>query len=157
MTLDELLDAVKARHSLASERALSRFTGLSNNAIFQYRHHRAWPSDDNAVMLAELAGLDPTHVLIQLAIWRTEGSARLTWQRALTQLQKIASIVLVATVFSAATLDVAKSSEEQPVNCLTRKEGIFYIMQYMDMGRGVKQAPPRLASAALRPAPSGLR
>lgn len=71
MTVDDYIDAARARSGLPSDRQLGVHLGLSSGALNQWRTRRAWPSDDHMIRLAELAGLDPLAALIDLNRWRT--------------------------------------------------------------------------------------
>lgn len=72
ITLDKYLGTAKAARSFSSDRQLAEALGLNATAVNGWRKRRAWPSDDSAVKVAELAGLDPEAALIDLNIWRAK-------------------------------------------------------------------------------------
>lgn len=69
-TIDNYLDAARARHSIASDRELGRRLGLSKGAVNHYRMGHSYPDDGTMLELARLALVDPSQALIDLNIWR---------------------------------------------------------------------------------------
>lgn len=69
MTLDDYIDAAKARNDLHSDNALNRYIGFSGNACHTWRTGKSLPTPDSIVTLAELAGLDPHLALVDLGLW----------------------------------------------------------------------------------------
>ena len=75
-TIDEYMDAAKARLGIHTDTGLARALGAGHGNPSHWRHRRAHPGDDVMVRLAELAGRDPATALIHLNIWRAMSTAR---------------------------------------------------------------------------------
>lgn len=66
MTIDELLDKAKTRSNLPSDYALAKAMGIERQIISQWRKGRRHPSNEEAVQLATLAGLEEMQVIAQI-------------------------------------------------------------------------------------------
>lgn len=77
-TINEYLDDAKAVQGLKSDRELSRRLSSDGNIVnvFYYRRRNGWPTPDNMVTIAEMAGHDPAIAIIQLHIWREKEIVR---------------------------------------------------------------------------------
>lgn len=71
-TVDDYMDAARARAGLRSDRQLAISLGIEPTSACAWRTKRAWPADHQMVRLAELAGADPDVALVDLNIWRTK-------------------------------------------------------------------------------------
>ena len=84
-SIDDYLNAARARLSLDSDRALDRALEFRSTSVSFYRRKKALPSETVMINLAILAGVDPALALIDLAMWRAEarqdGHALTVWQR----------------------------------------------------------------------------
>lgn len=88
-TVDWYIDRAMIRSGAPSERQLSGRLGLAHNSLTNYRTHRAWPSDQAMIALADLAGIDPDVALMDLNRWRTKSdAARDRYERLATLLEK---------------------------------------------------------------------
>ena len=82
-TTVEYLDALRARHNLPSDYALSKLLNLTRSAVSSYRTGRTYFDDETAMRVAELLDLDPAHVLSIIAAERTKSEkVKKAWQRA---------------------------------------------------------------------------
>lgn len=63
MTIIELLDQAKNRANLKSDYALSKAMGVHTGTVANWRKGRQHPSDEEAVQLAALAGLEEMKVI----------------------------------------------------------------------------------------------
>src|SRR3990167_10061762 len=109
MTIDDYMDAARARHGLNSDRQLARQIGLSAPSVNSWRTKRAWPDDETMVRLADLAGIDLERALTDLNHWRAGPKARPIYERILARLTA-ALIVLGVAIPSPAS---AMPSQEQ--------------------------------------------
>ena len=100
MDLIGYLDAARARAGLASDRQLAGALGLSQGAVFHFRHRRAFPADDVMIRLAQLAGVEPERALLDLNIWRTEGTPAASFYRQLLMSLSTAAAILLSIVYS---------------------------------------------------------
>lgn len=80
-TIDDYIDAAKARLGIGSDRELSRrlFGRPESNVVGKWRTRRAFPRQKNMVALAELAGLPVSEALRDLSQWRTQERTREAW------------------------------------------------------------------------------
>ncbi len=88
MNIEQLLDLARVGARVDSDRQLARRISLrSVGNVHYWRSGKGLPSDDHMLKLCELAGIKPEVGLIYLNIWRTGGSARTTYRRALKMLE----------------------------------------------------------------------
>lgn len=74
----EFLDAVKAKHCLVSDYALSKKLDVGQSCVTHYRKKRSFLDDDMAVKVAELLGLEVAYVLACVHAERAERSKNAT-------------------------------------------------------------------------------
>lgn len=78
----ELLTAAKAAQGIPSNYRLARVLGVTDNTLNNWQAGRVAPGDAQAVRLAQMAGIDPAHVLARLAAERAKDDAsRAVWQQ----------------------------------------------------------------------------
>lgn len=100
MLLSEYLDRARANHGLRSDRELGRLLGFQGAAISQWRSKRSWPTEENMVRLADLAGVERQQAIIELAMWRAASpEVRSTYEAIRDALAKTGSLVAVAAIF----------------------------------------------------------
>lgn len=68
MDISELLDKAKNRANLPSDYALAKVLGLSAGNLSNIRKSKAHPSNEVAVKLATLAGLDEMQVIAEIEL-----------------------------------------------------------------------------------------
>ncbi len=88
MTLDELLNRVKAVTGLTSNRQIAQRLDISPNNLSSWKRGICHPSDDTVMALCNLAGEPPEPWLIALNQWRNTGPTRQVYrniERALNQ------------------------------------------------------------------------
>ena len=96
-TIDEVLDAVKARHGLTSDYKLAMFLGLGDANIRNYRHGRSLPDEVHCQKLAEALGEPPFVLVAEIQAQRARSTdARRLWEMMATQLRHAVAAVLVA-------------------------------------------------------------
>lgn len=66
MTINELLDQAKKRANLPSDYALAKAIGVQTGIVSHWRKSKRHPSDEEAVQLATLAGIDEMQVIAQI-------------------------------------------------------------------------------------------
>lgn len=87
-TVNELLDAVKARHGIGSDYKLARFLGLTEGAVRNYRHMRSMPDELACVKIAGALDLDGDVLAAQVQAQRArDEETRAFWQRIAARLQ----------------------------------------------------------------------
>jgi len=88
-TINNYLDAAKARAGIKSDRQLSFVLGYSSGApICKQRKEHEWPSPEVMLRLAGLAGIDPEIALQELNVWRSAEPARAVYARTLRRIAR---------------------------------------------------------------------
>jgi len=94
-----LIDQARARNGLSSDRRLDMLFGFSGSGVNQWRRGKAWPSDEAAVKLAELAGVDPEALVLRIhqaaAAERGEQRAAAFWRALAEKVSKTAAALLI--------------------------------------------------------------
>ncbi len=78
-TLDDYLNLIRLRHKMASDRSVAIKLGISQATISDWRRLKKWPTDESMVKIAREAGMDVPVALVNLAYWKSTGSARNAW------------------------------------------------------------------------------
>lgn len=100
-TINEYLDAAKARANIASDTRLGAALGQNHAWAHMIRAGKSLPSEDAMMRLAALAGISPDIALLDLARERAKDPAvRSAWANIL---QRIAVAVVVALLPVGAT------------------------------------------------------
>lgn len=95
-TTIEFLDAVKAKHCLTSDYALSKFLCESNQRISNYRVKRSFLDDSMAVKVAEALEIDPLYVIASVHAERAKKETeKKVWTDILEKLGGIAASVVI--------------------------------------------------------------
>ena len=96
MDTNELLDAVKTRHGIPSDYALSQALGMSRQGVRALRESGL--SDARAVQIASLLELDPARVLAWVHAERAQDPAvRKVWEKLA---KSLAACVMVAALWA---------------------------------------------------------
>lgn len=135
-TIDDYVDAARARIGATSDRQLATRMGLKSSAIPCWRTRRTWPRDDTMLQLAELAGMPAEQALLDLGMWRTEGRTAEVYRRIAERLARTAAALLP---FAVAAYTVAGTEKVQSniVNCM------LYIMSNYVFIRSSRGFPSR--------------
>ena len=83
MTLSELLRSALDRVDGRSRRSLARRLGVHHETVRAYENGRALPTEETIMKLCAITGTSIEEALLNLNIWRTEGSARAVYSRIL--------------------------------------------------------------------------
>lgn len=113
LTTNGLLDAAKRSQGIPSEYRLCRVLGITDNALYNYRHGRT-PDDERARRLAEIAGLHVGFVLVCMAAERAKDDE--TRRHLLDVAQTIAAVHPSQTVDILSTPSGALNRLEMPMN-----------------------------------------
>lgn len=132
LVVDDYLDLAKSEQNLSSDRELSKFLGLSQNAVNYYRTKRSWPSDNTMVTLVDICFPDATEseleerrliALLQLNEWRTEGKSQGVYRAMATRLAgTLAAIPLVITLGLPSGVGETKAEQSNLIN----KHSVYY-------------------------------
>lgn len=97
-TLD-LLTALKAAHGAASDYRIAKILGIKQQTISNWKSGRSTMSDEVGIRAAELLGLDPDLVLVDLHIEREQGNvASPVWQSIRDRLEMAVAPAVVGLV-----------------------------------------------------------
>lgn len=101
MSSNGFLDAVKARHGLATDYRLAKFLGWSPQRIYGYRHRGRELDDEACVEIARALDLPPEYVLAEIAAERAKSpETALYWRKAARLLKAgTAASMLAAVLF----------------------------------------------------------
>lgn len=110
ITVESVLNRIQERHSLKSDYAISKLTGLSAQVISNWRHGRSFPDEKMCGILAQAAGIDPLVLAASMQAQRSKTEeARSLWAMVAERLQMVPQVlaaaffaVLFATSFIAA-------------------------------------------------------
>ncbi|WP_341921868.1 hypothetical protein [Polaromonas sp. YR568] len=99
-SVNQLLDAIKKKHGLASDYKLSLFTGIREQSLSNYRHGRTFPDAAACLKIAELLDLDAGLLIVEMEARRTKDEpTRQVWQNLAQRLQMgFASCKLLALI-----------------------------------------------------------
>lgn len=128
-TVDQLLDAIKARHKIGSDYKLAQYLGMTDSAIRNYRHKRSLPDEVACVKIAQALDLDGEVLAAQVQSMRArDEETRAFWQRLAARLQA-GAVHLVALVAVALVGIVSSPSAHAVVTSpAVEKQGSLYIM-----------------------------
>lgn len=106
--INEVLDAVKARHGLTSDYKLAMFLGLGDANVRNYRHGRSLPDEKHCAKIAEALGEPPYVLIAEMQAHRARTTeARSLWEQLANQLRH--AVAAVMFVVGAAMLVIAGS------------------------------------------------
>ncbi|WP_283131798.1 DUF3693 domain-containing protein [Enterovibrio norvegicus] len=87
MFINQLLDAYKQAKNYVQDKQIAADLGLTSSRISEMRKGKRYVSDSEAVILAEVAGLDVEQVLIKLAADKSkDAKAHTAWTNILAKL-----------------------------------------------------------------------
>ncbi len=74
MNTKQYLQAAKARLGITSDYALAARLGITRSGISQYQSGKNTMGDETALKIAEILGIDPGKVLLDMAVERSKSS-----------------------------------------------------------------------------------
>jgi transcriptional regulator with XRE-family HTH domain len=129
-TVDELLDAVKARHKIGSDYKLAQFLGMTDSAIRNYRHKRSLPDEVACVKIAQALEIDGDVLAAQIQSQRArDDETKAFWQRLAVRLQSgavHASVLVGVAMVSIA--GYAPNAEATALSPAEKQSCSLYIM-----------------------------
>lgn len=97
ITVETVLNRIQERHSLKSDYAISKLTGLSTQVISNWRHGRSLPDEKMCGILAEAAGIDPLVLAASMQSQRSKTEeARSLWAMVAERLQMVPQVLAAA-------------------------------------------------------------
>lgn len=91
LTVDHVLDTIRARHSLKSDYQLCKLTDISTPLVSGWRHGKSLPDERMCKRLAEAAGIDPLVLAASMQAQRSKtDEARTLWEAIAERLQTAA-------------------------------------------------------------------
>ena len=136
MDMDKLIEQAKTRANLPSDYALAKALGIQTGIVANWRKGKRHPSNQEAIQLATLAGLDEMQVIaeIELRTANTEKKKEF-WQQFLEHRSHAATISAIALGLSilatpqpgeAAVLQLQNYSEIQANFFINNQSNIHY-------------------------------
>lgn len=96
MNTIELLTRLKAAHNGASDYRMAKILGVSHQTVYHWKAGRSLMSNEVGIRAAELLGLDPAKVVIDLEIERNEGNSTSPfWKELKDRIEMAAAPVVV--------------------------------------------------------------
>lgn len=128
-TVDQLLDAVKARHKIGSDYKLAQFLGMTDSAIRNYRHKRSMPDEVACVKIAQALDLDGDVLAAQIQAQRArDEETKAFWRRLAARLESGAVHVAVLVAIALAGFTSTPNAEASTLSADASKGGRLYIM-----------------------------
>lgn len=116
-TTIEFLDAVKAKHGITSDYALSPVLGITRSAISKFRNGKDFLGGETAVKVAILLDIDPGIVLAAVAAERAKTEAeKAAWKSIYEKLGGIAAGLVVALALGSSPTPSFAEQEQNPFN-----------------------------------------
>jgi len=96
-TVNEVLDAVKARNGITSDYKLAMFLGIGDGNLRNYRHGRSLPDEKACERIAAALGEQPFVLLAEMQAQRSRTTeARSLWEQLANQLRHAVAAVMMA-------------------------------------------------------------
>lgn len=124
MNINELLDLAKNRANLQSDYALAKALGIQGGIIAHWRKERRHPSNEEAVQLATLAGLDEMRVIAEIELRTAKNDKKKAfWQHYIESRSIAACLTMTALACTIIlTPEPAEASILQLQNYSVKKE-----------------------------------
>lgn len=134
ITLDYVIDRIKERHSLKSDYAVCKHTGIGMTVLSNWRNGRSLPDERMCQKLADAAGLDPLVLAASMQAQRSKTEeARSMWAMIAERLQMAspgvaAALLSVAAASSFVADDAyAASATEDTSAALTSVDKLYIV------------------------------
>lgn len=128
-TVDQLLDAVKARHKITSDYKLAQYLGMTDSAIRNYRHKRSLPDEVACVKIAQALNLDGDVLAAQIQAQRArDADTKAFWRRLAARLEAGAVHVAVLVAVCLVGFTSTPNAEASTLSADASKDGRLYIM-----------------------------
>lgn len=103
MEITEIIERAKAKADLASDYALAKAMGIERQVISQWRGGKRHPSNEEAVQLATLAGLDEMQVIAEIELRTAKNEKKKAfWQHYIESRGVAACVTMTALACSIA-------------------------------------------------------
>ena len=134
MTIDELLDQAKTRANLKSDYALAKVLGVSTGIVANWRKEKRHPSNEEAIKLATLAGLDERQVIAEIE-YRTANTEKKKefWKHYLKSHGFVSTITLCVIGLSLLAAPLPSRSEVLHMGDYANKNQKIYIMRNLSL------------------------
>lgn len=98
--ITDYIDMAKERSGVKSDRKLCAMLGMSDMWVHQVKKHRALPSDDTMLKLAEIAGIPPHEALLDLNILRSTGKAQAVYKKLSAAAEKAVKVNILPALLT---------------------------------------------------------
>lgn len=130
ITTQELLTRAKEAQGIPSNYRLARVLGVPENTVARWKTGKNRPEDSMAIILAEMAGIDPAEALASIAAERSTGTARAVWERIAEQAHRAAvaaCVILSLGFFSGGPDGGALASTAAPAPASQQSHPVYYV------------------------------
>lgn len=129
-TVNQLLDAIKAKHNLPSDYKLAMYLGVVPGSVKNWRHSRSLPESKVVERIAQELALDPDVLLLEIESQRAASDfAKAAWLRIAQRLQAgAAHVAVLLAVAMVSIAGYAPNAEATALNHSQAKSGSLYIM-----------------------------
>jgi len=118
-TTCDFLDAIKARHNLPSDYALSAKLGITRQCMSRYRQKSDYLGDSTAIRVAELLEIDPAIVVAAAHQERSKKpEEKAVWESILQKLGGAAALVLIGVGGLSAPSPAQASTAQSTAQCV---------------------------------------
>ncbi|MBL1277462.1 MAG: hypothetical protein COB30_015380 [Ectothiorhodospiraceae bacterium] len=115
----DYLDALKTRHSLASDYALAKFWGCDKQHISRYRKKGQTFDDTTALKVAKWLEMEPTKILLDMHAERsTLPEAKAAFERLSESLTGIAAAILLGFVVILGSIPAPVAAASKGAFCI---------------------------------------
>lgn len=117
MNISDLIDQAKARSGIPSDLHFAKHLNVSQGAIWQWKNGKSLPTVENAHRLAEIAGVDPAEVVLEILMKNAEGdSLKATLSRFKRALAAAAGVLpaLLVSVYECILCKIDSDSFNKP-------------------------------------------
>lgn len=110
------LDAVKARHAIASDYKLARYLGITQQEVSKLRNQKAFLGDSTALQVAKLLEMDPAEVIAAAHAERAKNpEEKAVWRSIMERLGGAAACALLGVALvSPSPSQAAQTAPEKP-------------------------------------------
>lgn len=128
-TVNQLLDAIKAKHNLPSDYKLAMYLGVVPGSVKNWRHSRSLPESKVVERIAQELALDPDVLLLEIESQRAASDfAKAAWLRIAQRLQAGAVHVAVLVAVCLVGFTSTPNAEASTLSAAASKDGRLYIM-----------------------------
>jgi len=129
-SIESYIDDLKEK--TGSDYKTAQIMGVEKSVISAIRRRGAI-SDDNAVKVAELLGIDPGEILLAAAMARSHGAVREAWENVSKRAGIAATIIIAMATTSLFTTELEAISKAEHVYYVMCRNAPYFLFGFADM------------------------